>query len=77
LGRLKIEKITKSGGIIAELATDVERRSLVIPFLALASFLRFLGSWRVRVFKVECAVDGKGEIKAGMKILCSLSALTG
>jgi hypothetical protein len=44
-----------------------KRRSLVIPFLASASFSMSLGSWRVRVFKVECAVDGKGEFKTGMK----------
>jgi hypothetical protein len=63
--------------IIAELATDMEKRSLVIPFLASASFSMLLGSWRVRVFKVECAVAGKGEFKAGMKILRSSSASTG
>ncbi len=54
-----------------------KRRSLVIPFLASASFSTLLGSWRVRVFKVESAVAGKGEVKAGMKILRSLSASTG
>ncbi len=54
-----------------------KRRSLVIPYLASASFSTLLGSWRVRVFKVESAVAGKGEVKAGMKILCSSSALTG
>jgi hypothetical protein len=45
-----------------------KRRSLVIPFLALASFSMSLGSWRIKVFKVACAVAGKGEVKAGMKI---------
>ncbi len=54
-----------------------KRRSSVIPFLALASFSMLLGSRRVRVFKVECAVAGRGEVKARMKILCSLSPLTG
>ncbi len=29
------------------------------------------------MFKVESAVAGKGDVKAGMKILCSSSALTG
>ncbi len=29
------------------------------------------------MFKVESAVTGKGEVKAGMKILRSLSTLTG
>ena len=41
-----------------------KRRSLVIPFLALAYFSTLLGSWRVRVFKFESAVAGKGEVKA-------------
>jgi hypothetical protein len=54
-----------------------KRRCLVIPFFALASFSTLLGSWRVRVFKVESAVAGKGEVKAGMKILRSSSASTG
>ncbi len=52
------------------------RRRLVIPFLASASFSILSGSWRVRVLKVECAVAGKEEVKAGMKILRSLSAST-
>ncbi len=52
-------------------------RSLVILFLVLASFSMLFGSWRVRVFKVESAVAGEGEVKAGMKILGSLSASTG
>ncbi len=54
-----------------------KRRSLVIPFLTFAPFSMLLDSKRVRVFKIECAVAGKGEVKAGMKILRSLSALTG
>ncbi len=48
-----------------------KRRSFVIPFFASASFSMLLGSWRVRVFKVESTVAGKGEVRAGMKILRS------
>ncbi len=54
-----------------------KRRSLDIPFLASASSSMLLGSWRVRVFKVESAVAGKGGVKAGMKILRSSSTSTG
>ncbi len=74
LGRLEIGKIAKRGGIIAELATDVEKKELGYSLL---HFSTLLGSWRVRVFKVESAVAGKGEIKAGMKILRCSSASTG
>jgi hypothetical protein len=42
-----------------------KRRSLVIPFLALASFSILLGSWRVRLFKVECAVAARERSKLG------------
>ncbi len=31
----------------------------------------WFGTWRVRVFNGKCAVAGKGEVKAGMKILRS------
>jgi hypothetical protein len=72
LGRLRIEKrLPKEVESSLSLPQMWKRRSLVIPFLALASFSMSLGSWRVRVFKVKCAVDGKGEVKAGMKILRS------
>ncbi len=54
-----------------------KRRSLVILFFALAYFSMLLDSWRVRVFKVESAMAGKGEVKAGMKILHSSSTSTG
>jgi hypothetical protein len=77
LGRLGIGKNAKRGGIIVSLPQMWKRRSLVIPFLALAYFSTLLGSWRVRVFKVESTEAGKGETKARMKILRSLSVETG
>jgi hypothetical protein len=77
LGRLGIGQITERGENITELATDMEKKELGYPFLASASFSTSLGSWRVRVFKVESAVAGEREVKAGMKILRSPSTLTG
>jgi hypothetical protein len=65
LGRLGIGKIAERGGILLSLPQMWKRRSLVIPFLASASFSMPLGSWRVTVFKVECAVAGKERSKQG------------
>jgi hypothetical protein len=44
LGKLRIGKIAKRGGIIAETATDVEKKELSYSLLALASFSMLLGS---------------------------------
>jgi hypothetical protein len=74
LGRLGLGQIAKRGGNIAELATDVEKKELGYSLLG---FSLLLGSWRVSMFKAESAVAGKGEVKAGMKILRSSSASTG
>ncbi len=53
-------QIAKKGGNIAELAIDVEKKELGYSLLGFSLFLKLLGSWRVRVFKVESAVAGKG-----------------